>query len=168
MMPWPPHAVPFAVLKSGEGTRTGLMQTPVAVVVSRGGVSAGAILVLEQGNRRVQAFDTSANPNKVFQRQTAGLMPLRPEGAGVVYLDLGVDAMGYLFVLSYINDGLAASDYRLDIYDPEGTFLARTTEMAAARMAVDMFRNVYTLNCETLANAPRIEPSLSQWVPVIS
>jgi hypothetical protein len=38
--------------------------------------------------------------------------------------------------------------------------------MAAARMAVDAFRNVYTLNYETLANAPHIEPSLSQWVPI--
>ena len=142
------------------------MHTPVAVAVSRYGVSAGAILVLEQGNRRVQAFDTSANPNKVFKKQTTNLMPLRPEGAGVVYLDLGVDATGYLFVLSYVNNGLAASDYRLDIYDPEGTFLARTTEVAAARMAVDAFRNVYTLNYETLANAPHIEPSLSQWVPI--
>ena len=108
-----PHSVPFAVLKSGEGARAGLMHTPVAVAVSRYGVSAGAILVLEQGNRRVQAFDTSANPNKVFKKQTTNLMPLRPEGAGVVYLDLGVDATGYLFVLSYVNNGLAASDYRL-------------------------------------------------------
>jgi hypothetical protein len=58
------------------------------------------------------------------------------------------------------------SDYRLDVYDPDGQFLTRTTGVAAARMAVDAFRTVYTLNYETIAGAPRIEPSLSQWVPV--
>ena len=61
--------------------------------------------------------------------------------------------------------GSVAADYRLDIYDPQGNFLARTTGVAAARMAVDTFRNVYTLNYETIAGAPRIEPSLSQWSP---
>ena len=37
--------------------------------------------------------------------------------------------------------------------------------MAAARMVVDTFRNVYTLNYETIAGSPRVEPSLSQWEP---
>ena len=56
-------------------------------------------------------------------------------------------------------------DYRLDLYKPDGSFLLRKTGVAAARMAVDTFRNVYTLNYETIAGAPRIEPSLSQWEP---
>jgi hypothetical protein len=37
--------------------------------------------------------------------------------------------------------------------------------VAAARIAVDTFRNLYTLNYETIANAPNVEPSLSQWEP---
>ena len=61
--------------------------------------------------------------------------------------------------------GRTAADYRLDIYDPQGSRLIRTTGVAAARLAVDTFRNVYTLNYEVVANAPRIEPSLSQWNP---
>ena len=85
--------------------------------------------------------------------------------AKIRYVDLGVEALGYLYVLSYVNNGLAVDDYRLDVYDPDGQFLTRTTGVAAARMAVDTFRNVYTLNYETIANAPHIEPSLSQWAP---
>ncbi len=48
---------------------------------------------------------------------------------------------------------------------PEGNRLARTTGVAAARLAVDTFRNVYTLNFASVIGAPRVEPSLSQWVP---
>lgn len=32
-------------------------------------------------------------------------------------------------------------------------------------MVVDLFRNVCTLNYETLVGAPSIEPMLSQWLP---
>jgi hypothetical protein len=157
-----PTAVPFGVPKSGLGDRAGLLNIPVAVTVWQ-----GVILVLEQGNRRVQAFDVFANPVNHFgnPNQRTSLMPLRNDGPDVTYLDLGVEAKGYLYVLSYINDGLHASDYQLDIYTPDGTFLTRTTGVAAARMAVDTFRNVYTLNYEMIANAPHIEPSLSQWAP---
>jgi hypothetical protein len=158
-----PTAVPFAVVKSGLGERAGLLNEPVAVVVAP---SDGAILVLEQGNRRIQAFDVAANPVLRFAGKTTSIIELRDEGAGVVYTDLGVEALGYLYVLSYVNDGLAVVDYRLDVYDPDGQFLTRTTGVAAARMAVDAFRTVYTLNYETITGAPRIEPSLSQWVPV--
>ena len=156
-----PQSVPFAVIKSGLGTREGLMNEPVAVA-SRN----KAILVLEQGNRRVQAFSVGGDPAKIFKKKTTSLMPLRDEGDGVVYLDLGVEAMGYIYVLSYINDGQTVQDYRLDVYDPDGNFQSRTVGIAAARMAVDTFRNVYTLNYETIDNVPHIEPSLSQWVPV--
>jgi hypothetical protein len=155
-----PQAVPFAFLKSGEGDRPGLMRAPVAVVVSD-----NAILVLEDGNARIQAFDVNANPVLRFKNGTTSIVELQDSGPGVVYLDLGVEALGYLYVLSYVNDGLAADDYRLDLYTPDGDFLARTTGVAAARLAVDAFRNVYTLNYETIAGAPRVEPSLSQWEP---
>lgn len=154
-----PTAVPFASIKAGLGTRPGLMDTPVAVATSR-----GAVLVLEQGNARVQALSVSADPVLLFDGATTNLMPLRVE-AGAVYLDLAVEGQGYLYVLSYVNSGLQAENYRLDVYTPNGDFLNRTTGVAAARIAVDLFRNVYTLNFETLTGSPRIEPSLSQWLP---
>jgi len=154
-----PQAVPFSVSKMGLGTRSGLLNAPVAVAV----IDA-AILILEDGNQRVQAVDVSGNPVLRFQNGTTSTVDLE-KGSGIVYLDLGVEGMGYFYVLSFVNGGMTPADYRLDIYDPQGNFLTRTTGVAAARIAVDTFRNVYTLNYETIANAPRIEPSLSQWNP---
>jgi len=155
-----PNAVPFGVQKAGEGTRPGLMSVPVAVTVFD-----GAILVLESGNRRVQAFDVSANPVLIFKNNTSSVFSLNDSGDSVTYLDLGVDGVGYVYVLSFVNNGTATTDYRLDIYTPQGSFLTRTTGVAAARMAVDTFRNVYALNYEVLTQQPRLEPSLSHWVP---
>ena len=154
-----PQAVPFAVAKMGLGTREGLLSAPVAVTV----IDA-TILILEDGNQRIQAVDVSGNPVKRFQN---GTTQRRGAGAGLRHHlpGPGVEGMGYLYVLSFVNNGLTAADYRLDIYDPQGNFLTRTTGVAAARLAVDTFRNVYTLNYEVVANAPRIEPSLSQWNP---
>ena len=154
-----PQAVPFAVTKMGLGTRAGLLSAPVAVAV----IDA-TILILEDGNQRIQAVDVSGNPVLIFHNGTSNIVTLE-QGTGITYLDLGVEGIGYLYVLSFVNDGMAAADYRLDVYDPQGNFLTRTTGVAAARMTVDTFRNVYTLNYEMVANAPRIEPSLSQWNP---
>ncbi|MEO7338881.1 MAG: hypothetical protein ABIV63_20095, partial [Caldimonas sp.] len=155
-----PTAVPFASMKAGLGTRAGLLDTPIAVATAR-----GTILVLEQGNTRVQAFDTSGNPTPLFASKTSALMPLVPQ-AGAVYLDLAVEGAGYMYVLSYDSGGTLPQYYRLDVYTPDGAFLARTSGVAAARLAVDLFRNVYTLNYEPLVGSPRVEPSLSQWLPV--
>lgn len=154
-----PQAVPFSVSKMGPGTRPGLLKAPVAVAVL-----GATIFILEDGNKRIQAVDATGNPVLRFQNGTTSIVDL-DHGHGVVYLDLGVEGLGYLYVLSYVHDGAAAADYRLDVYTPQGDFLTRTTGVAAARFAVDTFRNVYTLNYETVANAPRVEPSLSQWIP---
>jgi hypothetical protein len=70
-----------------------------------------------------------------------------------------------VYVLSAVNGGQMVDDYRLDIFTPQGSRLTRQTGVAAARLAVDTFRNVYTLNFASLVGAPRVEPSLSQWVP---
>jgi len=158
-----PEAVPFAVQKMGIGTRTGLLGSPVALTVS-----GTTILILEDGNRRIQAVDVTGNPVLLFQGGTVSTIDLtavESDPSSVVYLDIAVEGLGYMYVLSYANGGLAASDYRLDVYDPDGNHLLRKTGVAAARMAVDTFRNVYTLNYETIAGAPHIEPSLSQWEP---
>lgn len=155
-----PEAVPYATQKSGQGTRAGLLDTPVAVA-ARG----AAVLVLEQGNKRVQALDAHANPVKLFDNGLSSIMGLLPEDSGT-YLDLAVEGQGYLYVLSYVGNGTQASQYRLDLYAPTGQYLTRTVGVAAARIAVDLFRNLYTLNYEAVAGAPTVEPSLSQWLPV--
>jgi hypothetical protein len=68
-------------------------------------------------------------------------------------------------VLSYVGSGNTPANYRMDLYGPDGTFLSRTTNVAAGNIAVDLFRNLYTLNYETVSGAPHVEPSLSQWEP---
>lgn len=158
-----PGSVAFAVQKMGIGTRTGLLSAPVAVTVF-----GTTILILEDGNRRIQAVDVAGNPVLQFQGKTVStidLSAIESDPASVVYLDISVEGLGFMYVLSYTNGGATPEDYRLDIYEPDGEHLLRKTGVAAARMVVDTFRNVYTLNYETMAGTPRIEPSLSQWEP---
>ena len=92
------------------------------------------------------------------------------------YLDFSVEAKGYLYVLSYINSGKEESDYYLDLYHPDGTFLVRTPDerlcagvpqhVNAARIDVDEFRNMHTLNFEKMfGKKGYAEPTISQWTP---
>ena len=122
------------------------------------------ILVLETGNARIQAFDVSGNPVRLFGNGTRATIELE-SGSTIQYLDIAVEALGYIYVLSSINGGQSVNDYRLDVFTPQGNRLSRTSGVAAARLAVDTFRNVYTLNFGSVMGAPRVEPSLSQWVP---
>ncbi len=100
-----------------------------------------------------------------------------PEGrTDIRYLDMAVEAKGYVYVLSYTGSGDRESDYRLDIYQPDGKFLVRTPEqrlqptnpeyLNVARIAIDIWRNVYSLNFEAIHGpSNRTEPSISHWVP---
>ena len=154
-----PVAVPFASMRCGLGTRAGLLDTPVAVATSR-----GAVLVLEQGNARIQALDPAANPVELFAGKTTNLVALKAD-PGAIYLDLAVEGAGYMYVLSYAGNGADPGDYHLDIYAPDGTFVSRTGGVACARIAVDTFRVLYALNYAPVVGSTRIEPSVSQWQP---
>jgi len=105
-------------------------------------------------------------------------MPLyNPENrTDITYLDIAVEAKGYLYVLSFVGNGQVPSDYILDIYQPDGTFLVRTPDerlqpshpqyVSAAKLVVDIWRNVYTLNYEAIQGPNgRNEPSISHWMP---
>jgi hypothetical protein len=82
------------------------------------------------------------------------------------YLDLSVEAKGYLYVLRYKGDGGSPSDYQVDLYEPDGTLLVSTTKVAADKIVVDLIRNLYTLNYEVILGAgSRTEPSVSLWIP---
>ena len=88
------------------------------------------------------------------------------------YLDVGVETKGFIYVLSYKGTGSLQSDYHLDIYNPDGTWLSRTPKNASdpgvngARMIVDQWRNLYTLNYEAILGPNnRTEPSVSTWIP---
>ncbi len=142
---------------SGPGSRDGLLNGPVCAVVAPG----GAILVLEQINNRIQAFDTGANPAPFFAG--ASTMPLKAQSGNVVYLDMAIEFVGYIYVLSQ-NTGTGL--YSMDIYTPTGQLLATTNNMNASKLAIDLFRNVFTLNFQTIQPVGNLtEPSISQWIP---
>ena len=157
---------PIAQAYSAQGLREGLIDGPVAAAISPKGV----ILILESKNMRIQAFDLGGNPARHFGAEKDQYhTPLKAETDPVMYLDMAVEYTGYLYVLSYVTQqGLY--EYRLDIYTPQGDWLCRTTDVNAARLTVDFWRNAYTLNYETLkypdGSLPTVtEPSVSQWIP---
>jgi hypothetical protein len=158
----------LAQLHSSQGSRPGLLDAPSAAAISPEGV----ILVLEQGNNRLQAFDTGGNPVQFFSQQPAPyfLTLDATSDPNTQYLDLAVEFTGFLYVLSYNQ---TTNEYRMDLYHPgqSGTQpIATTPNVNAARLTVDFWRNVYTLNYEVLrlpnGMVPSItEPSVSLWTP---
>ena len=127
----------------------------------------------------VRAWDLRVSETKAGMLTACDFLstlPLRPTpGKTATYLDLATEAKGYIYVLSYVGDGSSTSDYLLDIYDPDGAFVCRTPDarvsstpqnVAAARIAVDVWRNLYALNYEKMVGpGGRTEPSISHWFP---
>jgi hypothetical protein len=142
------------------------MKSPMAACIT----AEGVILVLEQSNNRIQAFDLGGNSVPYFKRLTNSYFLYLRETEGSTYLDLAVEFTGYMYVLSRNSNPPV---FRLDIYHPaqaDTKPICTTKGMNAARLTVDFWRNVYTLNYEVLklpsGQIPsRTEPSLSFWVP---
>jgi hypothetical protein len=161
----PDNEAPSSQVYSGTGIREGRLNGPKLAALA----PDGTILILETKNNRIQAFDLSANPKRHF-KQGKYFVPLTdPHDSGVTYLDLGVEYSGYFYVLSFTGQP-GSYVYRLDLYTPKGDWLARTTEFNAARLAVNYWRDVYTLNYQVLTlpdgSLPNItEPSVSHWIP---
>lgn len=162
---------PDAIAYAGLGSRQGLLHDPVAVtcpVDSR-------VLVLQNAAAdgsapaEVAAFDFKGNYVNSFAGQTPWSFPLRTEALPVVALDVSAESKGYVFVLKYLRDPtrttVLAGDYRLDIYNPDGSFLTQTVGLAAAKAQVDLWRNLYGLTYEAIAGSPRTEPSVSFHTP---
>jgi hypothetical protein len=153
---------PLSQVYSGMGIREGLLNGPTHAALD----PDGTILILETKNNRIQSFDLGANPVPKF---TQGAYYVSLTDTPTAYLDLAVEYTGYLYVLSYT--GVPGSLlYRLDIYTPEGEFLARTTGFNAARLTVNYWRDVFALNYNVLmlpnGTLPaRTEPSVSHWIP---
>ena len=170
--PVPDADAPQAVILAGQGTRPGLMQNPVAV-----SCSLDRIVVLDSTDDDPQGvltvFDVQANPVYCFAGSgpTSGKVsrvPLRSEESAVTVVDLAVEPKNYLYVLKYLapqSGPVTADDYRLDIYNPDGSFLTQVPGLAAAALHVDLWRNTFTLNYEIVAGSGRTEPSVSRWIP---
>jgi hypothetical protein len=157
----------LANLHGGLGSRPGLFSSPSAATIT----AEGVVLILEGGNNRIHAVDAFANPVRHFSGQAEPYFLNLSEtgGGGTEYLDIAVEFSGFIYVLSSSN-----SVYRLDIYsaDQKGSSPVCTTMgFNAAKVTVDYWRNVYSLNYEVLkANGALpangvTEPSISQWIP---
>jgi hypothetical protein len=152
---------PVAGISGGAGTAPGRFGGPLALALTPG----ADLLVLEGLNRRLQAVDLYGNPIPYFPGGKA-LLPLRSEASPATYLDVAVDGEGCIYVLLYLNQGGAVADYRLDLYAPDGAYLGGTPGVNAARIALDAWRNVYTLDFAHLFGpGGRTEPTLSVWIP---
>lgn len=153
-----------AHLLGGLGMRPGLLRGPTCVASTL----SGAVLVLESIANRVQALDIHGSPIPYFPSTLSSpyFFELYPYGNTVTYLDMGVEATGFIYVLSHTGNGQQSTDYNLDIYSPGGVRVSHTNGFTAARIAVDLWRTVYTLNWQTLQGlGGRPEPTLSRWRP---
>lgn len=199
----PDDQLPLATDFAGQAIdtgRAGLLFSPVAVSCSYD----GTILVLESTRggtdsfatipavARIQAFDVLGNPVNRFQDATGQPTPFLPlEGVGdYAYLDLSVvgDAtMTYMYVLYYQGDDSDPANYRMAIYQygtqaPATNPLVVTDQMPAARLFVDMWHTLYTLNYAMTTDGAgnpagpaasgtgpdgRTVPSISEWLPPI-
>jgi hypothetical protein len=174
--------------------RHGLLFNPIAVTCSYD----GTIFILENIGRtsavqvaRIQAFDLIGNPVPCFTDDAGAPTPVLMVGdAATTVLDLvavGNEVTTYIYLLSYQNDGLQASDYHMTIYTrgsrvPPQQPLVTTPGFAAAKICVDMWHSLYALNYAMTTNAAgvpsgpvapgtgpagRTVPSISEWLPPI-
>jgi hypothetical protein len=129
-------AAPFADLVSSPGERVGLLRGVVGVAPLRSG---NGFLVLEQGNARISAFSDQGALLPLFNGS-----PVLAMRSSASYVGFDVDAFGYIFTLSYRNQGAVAGDYALDIYDPSGTLITTTPNVMGSAIALDYWRVVVT------------------------
>jgi hypothetical protein len=157
----------IANLHGGLGSRPGLFNTPAVATIT----AEGVVLIVESGNNRIHAVDAVGNPVRLFAKQPEPyfLSFSATGGTGTQYLDVAVEFSGFIYVLSSSN-----SVYRLDIYniDQNGSDpISTTMGFNAAKLTVDYWRTVYSLNYEVLMVNGKLppngvtEPSISQWIP---
>ena len=164
----PDAQAPLADIRSGYGARPGLLHQPVGIAPS---VGAG-VIVLENTDdslgapARLQGFDLLGNPAPMFAGNSPTAL-LHTESGPVTCLAVATETKGYIYVLKYIGDGSIPSDYLLDLYNPDGSFLSQTVGLPAGSLAVDLWRTVYTLDYAqiTKPSGGRTEPSVSIWTP---
>jgi len=121
-----------------------------------------------------------ATPSVITTREYLSYFSLHGQ-ENTRYLDLALEAKGYIYILSYDNPGtdrIPHTAYAVDIYTPEGEFLVRTPDpklyqnpeamqyVAAARLALDPFRNMFALDYSSFQGpGGRTEPGVSSWTP---
>ena len=160
----------IAQVVGGSGNLPGRLSQVVAATITKD----GTLLMLENGNNRVQALDLANNPVQYFAKgATPYFLPLAemPTSQGWRHLDIQADFSGLVYLLSA---NLQTGVYRLSIYDrllTSQVALTATEGVFAARIGLDHWRGVYTLNYQPISMqsnsaAPAVtEPSVSLWLP---
>ncbi len=101
-------------------------------------------------------------------QQLSSCMPLREvSSSSLQYLDLAVESKGYIYALFQSGDQNNPT-FGMDIYNPDGSVLLTKpqTGINAAKLTVDQWRSMFTLNYQTiLGPGGRTEPSVSWWIP---
>jgi hypothetical protein len=166
-----------AVLLVGSGLNDSRLIDSTAMAISKD----GALLVLQDTPKApaIKAFDIDGKPWAIFDvgAGPTSVMPLLSERTkNVVYLDMAMADSKLIWVLSYEVSGTTSIPtdpkfFRLDIYDYLGNQVVRQTNVPVARIAVDTFHNLYTMNYQYVLSpsgqpvTSRTEPSVSDWLP---
>lgn len=136
---------PLPVVVGGTGDRVGLLSGPVAVAIT----GSGAVLVLERGNARIQAFDLAGNSLAIFDGKAVVAV------SGKDLRDLSLGPAGDLYVLA--GDGV-------EILSATGASICSITGLAAARIAVDSRGLIYALEESGILGASGfLEPGIDVW-----
>lgn len=158
---------PLSKVIGGPGTSIGRLHDATGLAF----LPAGAgFVVLEASSDgapgRVQAFTFDGASVDRFGGQASFALAGEDSGVKVTYTDMKIDPTeSYVYVSSYVNEGQSASDFRLDIYGiTDGKLVSRTVGVVGAKMAIDKWRDLYTLDYQNLDGATWPEPSVSQWV----
>ena len=126
-------------------------------------------LVSDTANAMTFEITKSGSGSTLKVQQLASVMPLRDQAtASITYLDVAVEAKGYIYVLSVQDDGATPPVFCLDIHASNGEILLaqQQTGVNANKLAVDQWRSMFTLNFNTiLGPGQRTEPGISQWEP---
>ena len=133
--------VPVATIVARVGYNVGNVSSPVGLAST----AEGVLVVAENGNGRLQAFDIDGNPVKLFDGGTARTAPLYRWTAGMEVLDLCIENGGFIYVLS-IDRSSASRATTLDIYRPDGSWLLRQADLDVKVLTVDVWRSMFTMN----------------------
>ena len=157
--------LPRAHVRSGPGTLRGNIRGAVALCQAFDG---DVFIVLENGNKRLQAFGVTGEPAVDYFHKAGGSRSAILElPSDREYLDVGCELeSGAIYVLSRRGRSRSPTDFYLDIYkrtSPE--VLATTRNFAAAKFALDTNQNIISLGWNELVFRGRREPGLWRWIP---
>jgi hypothetical protein len=160
-----------ATLTSGLAARNITLGAPAAVTASVAVTivqSQAQWRLVDKINNTTYALALADATSPITIAELVPTMPLKPppDGATPAYLAVATETKGYIYVLSYLPPGNDIASFTLDIYQPDGTWLAATDGVNAGDIVLDMWRNLYSLNFESfLGPNGRTEPSISVWTP---